>query len=51
MKVLLDENLPHQLRFEIQGHEVFTTAFMKWSGFENGNLLKVASDAGFVDYQ
>jgi hypothetical protein len=28
MKLLLDENLPHQLRNEIAGHEVFTVAYM-----------------------
>ena len=47
MKVLLDENLPHQLRFEIAGHEVFTAAVMGWSGVENGKLLALAVDKGF----
>jgi hypothetical protein len=47
MKLLLDENLPHQLRHENTGHDVFTTAYMGWSGIENGELLKVATDAGF----
>ena len=47
MKVLLDENLPHQMRVEMPGHEVFTAAFMKWSGIENGELLQVAAGAGF----
>ncbi len=32
MKLLLDENLPHQLRHEVPGHEVFTVAYMGWSG-------------------
>jgi hypothetical protein len=39
MKILLDENLPHKLRHEIIGHEVFTVAYMGWSGIENGKLL------------
>lgn len=39
MKLLLDENLPHQLRHEIAGHECSTVAFMGWSGVENGELL------------
>ncbi len=47
MKLLLDENLPHQIRLELPGHEVFTAAYMKWSGVENGELLRVAALAGF----
>ena len=47
MKLLLDENLPHKLRAELAGHEVFTTAFMGWSGVENGPLLALAANAGF----
>jgi Domain of unknown function (DUF5615) len=46
MKLLLDEHLPHGLRSEIAGHDVFTVAFMGWSGIENGELLlKAASEA------
>ena len=47
MKLLLDENLPHRLRTEIAGHEIFTVAFMGWSGVENGELLSHAAGAGF----
>lgn len=47
MKILLDENLPHQLRHEIHGHELFTAAYMGWSGIENGDLLKLAASSGF----
>jgi hypothetical protein len=47
MKLLLDENLPHKLRSEIVGHEVFTVAYMGWSGLENGALLAQAAAAGF----
>lgn len=47
MKLLLDENLPHRLRTEIVGHEVFTVAFMGWSGIENGELLTKAAAEGF----
>ncbi len=45
MKLLLDENLPHQLRHEISGHECFTVAYMGWNGIENGELLSRA----FID--
>jgi len=47
VKLLLDENLPHQLRLELPGHEVFTTAYMGWGGVENGALLGLAAAAGF----
>ena len=47
MKILLDENLPHDLRYFLSGHEVFTVAFMGWSGTENGELLKIAGESGF----
>jgi len=47
VKLLLDENLPHQVRLELPGHDVFTTAYMKWGGIENGELLRLAAAAGF----
>jgi hypothetical protein len=47
LKILLDENLPHQLRHELKGHDVFTTAYMKWAGIENGELLRIAAEDGF----
>jgi hypothetical protein len=47
MKLLLDEHLPHSLRWEISGHDVFTVAFMGWSGIENGELLVKAASEGF----
>jgi len=47
VKLLLDENLPHQLRAEIVDHDLFTVAYMGWSGIENGQLLAKAAQAGF----
>ena len=47
MKLLLDENLPHQLRRELPGHDCFTTTYMGWSGVKNGELLARAANAGF----
>ena len=47
MKLLLDENLPHQIRLELPGHNVSTAAFMQWAGVENGELLQRAAAAGF----
>ena len=47
MRLLLDENLPHVLRLELPGHQVFTATFMGWSGIENGRLLAMAAADGF----
>ncbi len=47
MKLLLDENLPHRLRPLLVGHDVYTVAYMKWSGIENGQLLDLAAKNGF----
>ena len=47
MKVLLDENLPHELRHFLPRHEVFTTAFKGWAGVKNGELLRLAAADGF----
>lgn len=47
MKVLLDENLPHELRLFLVGHDVFTVTFMQWSGVSNGALRAVAAAQGF----
>ena len=47
VKLLLDENLPHQIRLELPGHQVFTAAFMKWHGNENGELPRLAAANGF----
>ena len=47
MKLLLDEDLPHKLRPLLTGHEVFTVAYMKWAGIENGELLALAASQGF----
>ena len=47
MKLLLDENLPHQLRLELPGHDAYTVAYMNWGGVENGELLRLAAIDGF----
>jgi predicted nuclease of predicted toxin-antitoxin system len=43
MKLLLDENLPHELRLLLSPHEVFTATYMGWSGIRNGQLLARAA--------
>ena len=46
MRVLLDENLDHALRNLLRPHDVFTTNFMGWAGFKNGELLRAAEENG-----
>ena len=47
MKLLLDENLPVQLRLELPGHDCLTVAYLGWTGKENGELLALAAAHGF----
>lgn len=48
MKVLLDENLPHDLRPLLMPiHEAFTVAYLGWSALENGALLSRAAAEQF----
>ena len=42
MRILLDENLPQQLRLHLPGHNVFTVGYMGWKGVVNGRLLDLA---------
>ena len=46
MKVLLDENVPHDLRPFLDRYETFTAAWMGWAGLKNGQLLNAAEAAG-----
>lgn len=47
MRVLLDENLPHDLIEPLSRHDVSTVQGVGWAGVENGELLRRAS--GLVD--
>jgi predicted nuclease of predicted toxin-antitoxin system len=47
MRVLLDENLPHQLRANLPGHDVSTVRYLGWNGLKNGELVRAAESAGF----
>ncbi len=47
MKILLDENLPHEFRHELVGHEVVTVQYAGWRGLKNGALLAQAAASGF----
>jgi hypothetical protein len=39
-RVLLDENLPHKLRFAFPGHEAVTAVYAGFGGYKNGALLR-----------
>lgn len=41
MKLLLDENVPRQLKRDILDHEVYTVKEKGWNGKLNGELLKL----------
>jgi hypothetical protein len=47
LRVLLDENIPHDLRPFLSHHETFTAAYMGWAGLTNGRLLDAAEKEGF----
>ena len=47
MKLLLDEQLPHELRHEVVSHEAMTVAYAGLSGGKNGSLLRRAAELGF----
>lgn len=36
MKVLLDENLPEELKLDFPAHEVYTVREIHWKGKKNG---------------
>ena len=44
MRLLLDENLPHDLASLLVGHQVDTVAARGWSGIQNGELLAKAAE-------
>jgi hypothetical protein len=46
VKVLLDEDFDHALRTLLGWHEVFTAAYMGWSGLSYGELLRAAENTG-----
>jgi hypothetical protein len=40
LKILLDENMPHQLRGHLPNHDVSTAVYVGFGGFTNGELLQ-----------
>lgn len=47
MKILLDENLPRRLKFQLKEHETFTVRELAWDAFKNGELLKIMVQENF----
>lgn len=44
MIVLLDENLPHDLRRAFPGHDVSNVFYRGWSGRKNGELIALCEE-------
>ena len=47
MKILLDECVPERFRCCIPGHEVHSARYAGLSGRKNGELLRLAAEAGY----
>jgi len=47
MKILFDQGTPVPLRRHLTGHSVTTAYEQGWSNLSNGELLKVAEEAGY----
>lgn len=48
MRVLIDECLPRQLKGWLSAvHDAFTVQEAGWANVKNGNLLRLANEAGF----
>ena len=46
-RILLDQNIPRQVRTILDGYNVKTSLQMGWDTIENGDLLNVAERDGF----
>ena len=47
MRILFDQGIPVAIRNALQGHSVRTVNEQGWSTLLNGELLRVAEEAGF----
>ena len=47
MKLLLDENLPKQLKTDFPTHEIYTVLDKGWNGIKNGQLLQLLIENDF----
>ena len=44
MRILLDECLPKDFKYELAGHQAATVGDMDWLGIKNGQLLTLAEE-------
>jgi hypothetical protein len=47
LKILLDHNIPAQLKPVLIGHQVFTARDLRWDDLENGDLISASQKDGF----
>ena len=47
MRILFDQGVPRGLVAALYGHEVTEARALKWERISNGELLKLAENAGF----
>jgi len=47
MKILLDENLPDDLKYEFQNMDIYSVNDMKWNSKKNGELLTLMVENNF----
>jgi len=47
MRLLLDENLPKQLKSDFRDHEIYSVRDKGWNGIKNGELLKLLLENDF----
>jgi len=47
MRLLLDENLPKQLKSDFPDHEIYSVRDKGWNGIKNGELLKLLLENEF----
>lgn len=47
MKLLIDENLPKRLKFDLSEFDVYTVFDKGWNSKKNGELLKLMLDESF----
>jgi hypothetical protein len=47
LRVLLDANVPHDMRAFLTDHDTVTAAYMGWAGLKNGELLSAAEAGNF----
>jgi hypothetical protein len=48
IRILLDQNTPLGLRHALPGYEVLPARGMGWASIENGELIRLAEEAGFA---